>query len=197
MDNNPQHLDAAFWQQRYQTGDTGWDLGAPSPPMVSFADTLSDTSVRILIPGCGNAWEAEYLLEKGCKNVTLIDIAEGAVQTLREKFAGHPAVHVVHGDFFEHKGEYDLILEQTFFCALDPVLRPAYVKQAARLLSPGGRICGLLFNVEFPFQGPPFGGTLSEYESLFQTAFDFSFSPCLDSHPKRAGQEFWVEIHKK
>jgi hypothetical protein len=48
-----------------RSNETGWDLGQVSPPLKAYIDQLTDKNLRILIPGCGNSYEAEYLLEKG------------------------------------------------------------------------------------------------------------------------------------
>lgn len=53
-----------------------------------------------------------------------------------------------------HQGGYDLILEQTFLCAIDPILRTDYVKNAIELLNENGSIRGVLFNVQFENPGP-------------------------------------------
>jgi len=68
-------LDQDFWNQRYVEQQTGWDLGEASPPLVAIFDQIENKNASILIPGCGNAYEAQYLLEKGFTNITLIDIA--------------------------------------------------------------------------------------------------------------------------
>ena len=60
-----EHLSEEFWSQRYQEGKTGWDLGAASPPLVEYFDQLENKDLSILIPGCGNAHEAEYLHKNG------------------------------------------------------------------------------------------------------------------------------------
>ena len=57
-------------------------------------------------------------------------------------------------------------IEQTFFCAIDPQYRKDYVRQSNKLLKSKGKLVGLLF--DFPIeQGPPFGGSISEYKALF------------------------------
>lgn len=68
-------LDQEYWNKQYTSNTTGWDLGKVSPPIKEYIDTLEDKNTSILIPGCGNTYEAEYLLEKGFTNVTVIDIA--------------------------------------------------------------------------------------------------------------------------
>jgi hypothetical protein len=48
-----------------------------SPPIKAYIDTLKNKDIAILIPGCGNTYEAAYLLlEQGFTNVTVIDIAQ-------------------------------------------------------------------------------------------------------------------------
>ena len=44
-----------YWSQRYVEGRTGWDLGSPSQPLKAYIDQLEDTSIKVLIPGAGNA----------------------------------------------------------------------------------------------------------------------------------------------
>jgi methyl halide transferase len=50
-----------YWTNRYETASTGWDLGEPSMPLKTYIDQLENTAIKILIPGAGNAYEAEYL----------------------------------------------------------------------------------------------------------------------------------------
>ena len=190
-------LKSNFWDNQYLKNETAWDLQHVSPPLKLFIDSLTDKSIRILIPGCGNAYEAEYLLNIGFTSVTLIDISSALVNRLKEKFEGKP-IEILHEDFFEHRGKYDLILEQTFFCAINPSLRTAYTEKAFNLLNEKGRIAGLLFNIEFGKTGPPFGGKKEEYVTLFEPLFHllrFDISPY--SVKPRMGNELFIEIEKK
>jgi SAM-dependent methyltransferase len=189
-------LDKIYWDNQYQSNTTGWDLGEVSPPMKSYIDTLEDKAIRILIPGCGNTYEAEYLLEQGFTNVTVIDIAPTLIENLKTKFKDNPNVNIVLGDFFEHQGEYDIILEQTFFCALPPTMRQKYVWKMHQLLADKGKIAGLLFNRTFE-SSPPFGGSQEEYNLLFQQAFNFiKMEVCQNSATPRASSELFVELQK-
>ncbi|MCX6290610.1 MAG: methyltransferase domain-containing protein [Bacteroidetes bacterium] len=190
-------LNANYWDQQYQNNETGWDMNQVSPPVKNYIDTLSGKAIKILIPGCGNAYEAEYLMENGFTNVTLIDIAGTLVNSLREKFSGKP-IRILHQDFFEHNEKYDLILEQTFFCAINPSLRERYAAKCFHLLNGGGKIAGLLFNIEFERDGPPFGGKREDYQILFEPMFHLEqFDKCETSIPKRQGNELFVEMKKK
>lgn len=197
LNDSTKVLGQDFWNNQYIAQSTGWDLGQVSPPLKAYIDQISDKNLKILIPGCGNSYEAEYLLEQGFNNVNLIDIAPELVDRLKTKFKSKPQINIILGDFFEHEGEYDLILEQTFFCALDPILRKNYVQKMADLLKNGGKIAGLLFSRIFEIAGPPFGGTIEEYQELFKEKFDFKvFDSCYNSFEKRSGNELFVVLVK-
>ena len=187
-----------FWNDQYIANTTGWDLGQVSPPLKAYIDQLTNKDIKILIPGCGNSYEAEYLLKMGFTNVSLIDIAPDLVERLKAKFKSEPHIKIILGDFFSHEGQYDLILEQTFFCALDPGLRKNYVKQMTKLLKKDGKLAGLLFVKEFEKAGPPFGGSKEEYELLFRNDFELQvFESCYNSFDKREGTEIFVVMVKK
>lgn len=193
-------LNDQYWSERYAKSQTGWDVGNVSPALKAYFDQLSTQSISILIPGCGNAYEAEYLLQKGFTDVTLIDISGVLVQNLQVKLKDYiekGVCRVIHQDFFEHSGNYDLIVEQTFFCAIDPTLRPKYAKKMSELLKPTGHLVGLLFDREF-VGGPPFGGTKEEYIPYFSPYFDLkTIERCTNSISPRAGNELFINFLSK
>lgn len=189
-------LDQAYWDAQYKAKTTGWDLGQVSPPLKDYIDTLENKNSSILIPGCGNTYEAEYLLQKGFTNITVIDIAPTVVKVLQQKFAQNSNIKIIQGDFFLHQGSYDLILEQTFFCALPPTMRQKYVWKMHELLAKNGILAGLLFNRTFEVS-PPFGGNKEEYEMLFKNAFEFlKMEVSKNSITPRANSELFIELKK-
>jgi len=195
--NNEKILDQEYWDKQYTSNSTGWDLGKVSPPIKEYIDTLKDKNISILIPGCGNSHEAEYLLSQGFTNITLIDIAPTLVEKLQKKFMEHPNLKIVLGDFFAHQGKYDLIIEQTFFCALLPAMRQNYVLKTHNILEEKGLLVGLLFNKTFE-SGPPFGGSKNEYEQLFKDYFNFKImETCHNSIAPRANSELFIEFKRK
>lgn len=155
-----------YWNDLYNKDETGWDIGFPSPAIKEYIDQLKEKDLAILIPGCGNAYEADYLLAQGFTNVTLIDIAPSLTAALAHKF-NNKKITIVTGDFFNHEGTCHLILEQTFLSALDPSVRPIYVDKMRSLLVKGGHLTGVLFGQPFEEEGPPYGGTIQEYKSMF------------------------------
>jgi len=130
-------------------------------------------------------------LEKGFDNITVIDLAPALTASLQKKLPSEkfPGLKIVTGDFFTLEDQFDLVLEQTFFCALDPMVRIDYVKKMKSLLVPNGKLAGVLFNRSFD-GGPPFGGNIEQYRSIFLTNFNFKMmEPCYNSISPRAGQE--------
>lgn len=191
-------LDANYWQGRYADGQTGWDLGEPSAPLKEYIDHLTDLNLYILIPGAGNSYEAEYLFHKGFKNIYIVDFATAPLQHFAERVPEFPENQLIQNDFFELTGQYDLILEQTFFCAINPALRNDYVVQMHRLLKPNGILAGLLFDCEMDKEGPPFGGSKAEYEKYFSPFFELKhFESAKNSISPRAGRELFIECLKK
>lgn len=159
-----------YWENRYQKEDTGWDAGKTTTPLKEYIDQLSDKNLKILIPGAGNGYEFDYLIENGFKNVFVIDIAETPINNIKKRNPEYSS-HIIHDDFFTFNDTFDLILEQTFFCALLPNLRSQYVKKMTTLLNPKGKIAGLLFDFPLTEVGPPFGGSKKEYLELFSEKF--------------------------
>lgn len=191
-------LDQDYWDARWKTGETGWDIGYASPALMDFMRNQNKSDIRILIPGCGNAYEAEALREMGFTNIVLLDISPKVCEIMRERFKDKKGIRVLCEDFFNHDSSYDLILEQTFFCALDPGLREAYAEKMHQLLKPSGTLAGLLFRIKFDQPGPPFGGEKEEYLELFESRFEIvKMIPCDRSIPQRLGNELWMELKRK
>ncbi len=190
-------LDPAYWHERYATNDTPWDIGYASPPLIHYAEQLPKDT-RILIPGAGRAYEAIHLHRAGYTDVYLCDWAEPAFAYLREHAPDFPEAHRLVQDFFQLEPAYDLLLEQTFFCALHPSQRPDYVRKAHELLYPGGRLAGVLFAQPFPFEGPPYGGTAEEYRQLFEPLFSIHQLEIAQASIKpRAGRELFIELERR
>jgi methyl halide transferase len=193
-----QQFDAAYWQHRYLADQTGWDTGGITSPLKEYFDQLQNKNLSILIPGCGNGYEAEYLYKQGFQNVYLADVAEAPLQNFARRVPGFPREQLLQEDFFKLRGAYDLIVEQTFFCALDPKLRPAYARQCAALLKPAGKLMGLLFDTGFSHEGPPFGGSREEYREYFEPYFDFIyFETARNSIEPRQGRELFMLLQNK
>lgn len=187
-----EHLSAEFWSERYKTNETGWDVGEISTPIRAYIDQLENKHLKILIPGCGYGHEAEYLYSKGFTNVHVIDLCEEPLKAFRERVPAFPVEQIHQGNFFEHTGSYDLIIEQTMFCAIDPMLREKYAQKVAELLNPGGKLVAVLFDIPFE-SGPPYGGNKEEYLTYFEKHFSvIHLESCYNSIAPRAGRELFM-----
>ena len=187
-----------FWSARYQQGNTGWDIGDISTPLKEYIDQLENKELKILIPGAGNSYEAEYLFNSGFWNVFVCDIAAEPLENLKKRVPDFPEPQLLHSNFFDLKEEFDLILEQTFFCAIQPKNRPEYAIKASELLKTKGKIVGLFFDFELKPDGPPFGGSKEEYLTYFSPYFEIDIlERCYNSIPPRQGNELFFKFRKK
>ena len=187
-------LSSEYWSNRYQKAQIGWDLGEISPPIKAYIDQLVDKNCTILIPGCGSGYEGTYLYRLGFLNTYLLDFAVEPLENFKIKNPDFLVSQLIQGDFFEHQGKYDLIIEQTLFCAIDPILRLKYAKKISELLKPGGKLVGVLFNRNFE-SGPPFGGNKEEYLEYFSKYFsNIYMENCYNSVLPRKGSELFIQI---
>lgn len=184
-----------FWSKRYEENRIGWDIGYPSTPIKTYIDQLENKEIKILIPGAGNAYEAEYLFNNGFKNVYVLDISTAPLQALKNRVPEFPEAQLLNANFFDYEGQYDLILEQTFFCSFEPSKenRAEYAKKMSNLLNPNGKLVGLWFDIPLE-NGPnrPFGGTKEEYIGYLKPYFEVKvFEECHNSIKPRSGNELF------
>jgi SAM-dependent methyltransferase len=128
----------------------------------------------------------------------LIDISPEPVKKMQEKFVNeiNKEIKIILGNFFTLQQSFDLIVEQTFFCAIDPKLRQKYADKMYELLKVGGKLVGVMFNRAF-YDGPPFSGTKEEYELLFANKFKIkTLEKCYNSILKRKDTEVFIILQK-
>ena len=191
------NLDNQYWNNRYLENEFSWDLGEISDPLKHYFNQLSNKDLKILIPGAGNAHEAEYLFNHGFNNIYVLDFAEEPINLFKKRNPLFNPEHLVCENFFDHKGQYDLIIEQTFFCAINPELRKKYAEHMHNLLKPKGKLVGLLFNDVLNTGHPPFGGNKTEYLTYFEHLFKLNtFEPSYNSIKPRADRELFINFEK-
>ena len=190
-------MNKAYWEKRYQNNDTGWDTGKITTPLKEYIDQIKNKDLKILIPGAGNGYEFDYLIGNGFSNVTVIDIAKQPIEALKKKNPKHTA-NFIQGNFFELNNTFDLIIEQTFFCALHPEMRSKYATKMYSLLEENGKIAGLLFEFPLTEVGPPFGGSKEEYFNLFSQKFNIkTLQRAYNSIKPRKDRELFFIFEKK
>ena len=192
------NFDEQYWTERYDAGKDGWDLGCISPPIKEYIDQLTNKDIKILIPGAGISHEAEYIHNQGFTNLYVCDISNVPLDNLKDRVTTFPVDNLIHGNFFEIQDEFDLVLEQTFFCALNPLLRQDYIEQMSKIIKPKGNLIGLLFSKEFDREGPPFGGVINNYKAMFSKKFDIRvITPCTNSIESRMGSELFINMRPR
>jgi thiopurine S-methyltransferase len=190
-------LTPQYWSSRYREGATGWDIGSASPQLIDFARSFPKNA-RVLIPGCGHAYEAEALHKMGYREVYVADWSPEPLEHFSSRVPDFPKHHLLCIDFFDLEGPYDLVLEQTFYCALPPNRRDAYAEHMARIISSGGTLAGLLFDFPLSDDGPPFGGSEEEYRNRFARDFEIKrMERAPLSIAPRAGRELCFEAVRR
>tara|TARA_R110002126_G_scaffold264475_1_gene407520 strand:+ start:21678 stop:22259 length:582 start_codon:yes stop_codon:yes gene_type:complete len=191
------NFDEQFWNNKYKNNKIGWDLGDVSPPLKAYFDQLENKELKTLIPGGGNSYEAEYLFNNGFKNIFVVDVSEIALKNIKQRVPNFPEEQLIHSNFFDLDTSFDLVIEQTFFCAIHPDLRPKYAAKMHSILNPKGKLVGLLFNAKLNEDHPPFGGNKEEYLKYFQPYFStIKMESCYNSYSNRKGMELFVKLQK-
>ncbi len=160
-----------FWEVLYRADTTGWELGRASPPLADYFASTSPAGLRVLVVGCGRGHEARMLANLGAK-VTAIDIAPSAIAQA-QAIPNQQPVDFRLADVFDLRGQepaFDLIIEHTCFCAIDPARRDEYVTAVADALVPGGTLIGIFF-AHGREGGPPFTTSAKEIRERFGQRF--------------------------
>ena len=188
------------WQGHYESNDLGWYLGQVAPPFVKLWEEEKLPAGKALVPGCGRGHEVIFLAENGFE-VTAIDFSNGAVTYLERALEERSlSGRVLHQDFFglgnSHDGIYDLVLEQTFFCAIAPRQRQDYVRNVTRILKPGGMLVGLFYNTDKE-GGPPYNTTREDIEVNFAKNFEIQELHKTNLSAEQRKDKEWLGIFMK
>lgn len=188
---------AAFWDERYRAGFTPWDARGVPAALTRFVESAAPAR-RVLVPGCGSAYEAGYLDAHGFE-VTAIDIAPEALGRARQILGDQVSHRVLRrADFFTLAIDVDWIYERALLCALPPRLWENYASAARRLLRPGTLLAGFFFIDEAapePRRGPPFPATRGELDALLASGFECLSDEAVaedQSLPVFARRERWM-----
>ena len=188
------------WERHYNEKDLRWDLDEVAPPFVHLWEGRDIPPCRAIVPGCGAGHEVMFLSEKGFE-VTAVDYTDGAIKLIKSAFEeNNYSGEVLQQDFFEldcnYNEKFELMLEHTFFCAINPNMRQEYVETAKRILKPGGYLIGLFYETNED-GGPPFNTHKEDIEKYFSSSFKIeSLSKTPHSAKQRLEKE-WLAVLKK
>jgi len=191
-------MDEQFWESKYQSRDTRFDLGGPTLTLCDWLDAAKPLPGLAVVPGCGRGHDVLELARRGWDALGL-DFAPSAIHDSREAAAqaGLSArARFEQRDFFDLEPlpgspGYSLWWENTCYCAIEPKRRDEYARVAARSIAPGGLLLFSVFPCDGRTGGPPFNIDPGELEPRFAEAFDLLSlgRPPRPSHPARAQAE--------
>jgi len=186
-----------FWEGLYATGNDGWDLGQPSPPLVDVVERTPPPRGRVAVLGCGRGHDARFLAAHGY-DVVGYDFSAAAVTAARA-LARRDGVTVAfeQRDIFtlgrDADHAFDGVWEYTCYCAIDPVRRDEYARTVAAIVRPGGWLLACFFPLRAVSAGPPFPVSRAEVRRRLAPAFRIERAqPPLRSARGRLGREWLV-----
>ncbi len=193
--------DVAFWEDLYDRGGDGWELGEPAPPLASFLEARPVPVGRVAVPGCGRAHDVRFLVGRGYDAIGF-DFAPAALAAARALASreGVPA-RFEQRDVFslasDHAAAFDGVWEYTCFCAIDPGRRAEYVRALEGILKSGGWLLACFYPIGATGGGPPFPVSEDEVRGLLAPAFRIEHAARpVRSSPRRQGQE-WMVLARK
>lgn len=200
LDNHAHVESEKFWSDLYKSKDTGWDLNQPAPALKDMLPRLKLPKSKVLVLGSGRAHDAALFAELG-HVVTAVDISPDAIAEAKKLYGHYPNLNFMVADALHlpqnMHNSFDIVFEQTCFCAINPSLRSDLVKAWRKYLHDQGMLLGIFFVVEKP-SGPPFGGSEWEIRQRLKEHFQFLFwGRWKNSVPKRQGRELFVYAKKK
>jgi thiopurine S-methyltransferase len=170
---------AAFWQDRWATGQIGFHEGTPNAFLTHFWPGL-DAGTRVLVPLCGKSADLAWLAARG-HDVTGVELSEVAARAFFEERSLEPSLHrvgpflrlglpglaILVGDIFDLRAAelpaWDAWYDRAALIALPAEQRPSYAA-LVRASAPGG---GLLVSLtRRDGAGPPFSVEDAEVQNL-------------------------------
>ena len=186
-----------FWDLRYGAQFAPWDAGKVPAQLRAFVASATAPR-RVLVPGCGSAWDVRFLAESGW-DVLGIDFSTEALEAARPVLGPH-AGRVRLADFFAPIAEapFDVVYERAFLCALPRRLWRDWGTRVAGLVRPGGELAGF-FYFDTGERGPPFPlDSGDELARLLEPAFERrEDAPVPDSISVFEGKERWQVWRRK
>jgi hypothetical protein len=180
-----------FWDLRYDARFAPWDAGKV-PAQLRFFAAAARGPRRVLVPGCGSAWDVRCFAESGWE-VIGIDFSHAALAAALP-ILGPFGDRVRQADFFAPIAEapFDVVYERAFLCALSRRQWSDWAKRVGELVAPGGMLAGFFF-FDAGERGPPFPlHSQAELDALLAPAFErIEDAPSSDSIPVFQGKERW------
>ncbi|KAJ4959321.1 hypothetical protein NE237_026432 [Protea cynaroides] len=158
------------WEKCWEQGLTPWDLKQPTPVILHLQQTDALPRGRALVPGCGTGYDVVAIASPD-RYVVGLEISSHAVKKAKELFSSSPNANYftfLMADFFTWKPTelFDLVYDYTFFCAIEPSMRPAWASRIQDYLKPDGELITLMFPISDHVGGPPYKVSVADYEEV-------------------------------
>ncbi|KAM0947223.1 putative methyl halide transferase [Dioscorea sansibarensis] len=194
------------WEKCWEEGLTPWDLGQPTPIFAHLLQTGNLPKGRVFIPGCGSGYDVVAIAGPE-RYVVGLDISHTAIKKAKKLSSSLPNASYCTfevADFFTYQPSelFDLIIDYTFFCALDPSMRPAWANQIGDLSKPDGELLTLMFPIGDETGGPPYSVSVPAYEKLLNP-IGFKLISVVDNElaiePRKGREKLgrWKKVHGK
>jgi len=192
-------MEADFWLERWECGQTGWDLTAPHDDLTAHWHLVgARVGSDVFVPLCGASVDMVWLAGVG-HTVIGNELSDAAVSEFFGRRGLDPEVsrvghHTVHragryelwcGDFFELTSgplaSVSAVYDRASLVALPPSMRRGYAAHLTSILPDAAVVFLVSFEYdEAEMSGPPFSVTAEEIDDLYGDAFEID--PIVDTH---------------
>lgn len=173
-------MDGRDWENLWTEGvapGSYFDKESASPALIAETqkEWMPNGTGLALVPGCGRGYDVELLARSGrFEKVIGLDISDTAVRIAREYLLSRDLDQSKYemqcDDFFNAKfpGQFSLIYDYTFLCALPLAMRPMWANRMRELIHPGGSLVTLIFPLGKSLEeaGPPHGVSFEMFTEL-------------------------------
>lgn len=194
-------LDAEFWHQRWENGQTAFHQPEGSLMLRRCCDQALPSTGTILVPLCGRSVDMIWLRDRGCR-VLGVEVSPIAVRDFFRLHALQPASHdevvgltrisaagvdILQGDFFSVTpalcGPVAGVYDRAALIALPPAMRPRYVEHLLRLAGSAPILLLTLYYPQEQMNGPPFSVAEEEVRASFESSHEVKLLASEDALP--------------
>lgn len=207
-------MEAAFWLERWENGQTGWHSDSVHPGLMAHREALGEPR-RVLVPLCGASLDVGWLAEQlSVDEVVGIDLSplaaarlfdEAGLSPHREERGAHtwwraPGISVCVGDFFSavpaDVGAIDAVWDRAAMIAIDPARRLEYAQKLSSLAPGAPLLLNALVYDQALHDGPPWCLGSDEVRRLFGAIDTLTVTDVLDERWRERGHS-WIrtELH--